>query len=1084
MKRNVMFKILLMIVVGLFLSLDAFAQQMTVKGIVKDTTGEPIIGANVVVKGSSNGTITDFEGNFQFNANKGDIIVISFIGYQAQEVPAAANLNIILKDDTQLLQDVVVIGYGTVKKNDATGSVTAIKPDQLSKGITTNAQDMLSGKVAGVSVISNDGAPGSGAQIRIRGGSSLNASNDPLLVIDGLAIDNQGIKGMSNGLSMVNPEDIETFTVLKDASATAIYGSRASNGVIIITTKKGKNGQAPKINYNGSISLATTQKRYDVLDGNEYRAYAQQLWGDKYPAEMDTANTDWQDQIFRTAVSTDHHISITGGLKNVPYRVSVGYTNENGIIKTSNFQRLTASVNLAPSFFDDHLKFNINAKYMYGKNRYADAGAAVGGALSIAPTHPVYGTGDAFKFSGGYWQNMQATDGFSDKDWTYTTDKNTPQNPLAALEQRNKKANSNDFVGNVEVDYKVHFLPDLRLHASIGGEYADGNEREIVSPYSYTNNYYGWNGLSTQYKYNISYNAYAQYIKSLGAHDFDIMVGGEEQHFHRNGADGVGQGWDSYKNEPVDQALRSQKAYATRNTLVSFFGRLNYSLLNRYLFTFTMRWDGSSRFSSDNRWGTFPSLALGWKMKEENFLKNVNFLSDLKLRLGWGITGQQDIGDDFAFLPLYVTSDDYAQYPFGDTYYSSSRPKAFNTDLKWEKTTTWNGGLDFGFLDNRVFGSLDLYYNTTKDLLMLTPISDITGFSFTYDNVGSTSNRGIEVLLGGDIIKTNDFNLTASLNVNINRGRVEELAEGIDGLYKTEWGSTMTRPNTGDYILEEGQPVGMVRGYTYEGWYTTSDFNYDPVTGIYTLKDGVPDIAAGVIGTVYGTENNKPGSQTAYPGVIKYADISGPDGVPDGVVDESDVVIIGNMNPKHTGGLNLNASYKSFDLGLFFNWSYGNQIYNANYLATIYGSKNDGLYRNRMDYLAGAYKIYDIKNGNLVKVTDPAALDALNTDASLFLPYHENAVVSTLGIEDGSFLRLNSLTLGYTFPGKTIRGLGMSNLRLYVTGYNLWLLTNYSGYDPEVSTTRNSSYAALTPGIDYSAYPRSRSVTFGVNVTF
>ena len=280
---------------------------------------------------------------------------------------------------------------------------------------------------------------------------------------------------------------------------------------------------------------------------------------------------------------------------------------------------------------------------------------------------------------------------------------------MAALEQRNKKANSNDFVGNVEVDYKVHFLPDLRLHASIGGEYADGNEREIVSPYSYTNNYYGWNGLSTQYKYNISYNAYAQYIKSLGAHDFDIMVGGEEQHFHCNGADGVGQGWDSYKNEPVDQALRSQKAYATRNTLVSFFGRLNYSLLNRYLFTFTMRWDGSSRFSSDNRWGTFPSLALGWKMKEENFLKNVNFLSDLKLRLGWGITGQQDIGDDFAFLPLYVTSDDYAQYPFGDTYYSSSRPKAFNTDLKWEKTTTWNGGLDFGFLNGRISGAIDGY---------------------------------------------------------------------------------------------------------------------------------------------------------------------------------------------------------------------------------------------------------------------------------------------------------------------------------------------------------------------------------------
>lgn len=640
---------------------------------------------------------------------------------------------------------------------------------------------------------------------------------------------------MSNGLSMVNPEDIETFTVLKDASATAIYGSRASNGVIIITTKKGKNGQAPKINYNGSISLATTQKRYDVLDGNEYRAYAQQLWGDKYPAEMDTANTDWQDQIFRTAVSTDHHISITGGFKDVPYRVSVGYTNENGIIKTSNFQRLTASVNLAPSFFDDHLKFNINAKYMYGRNRYADAGAAVGGALSIAPTHPVYGTGDAFKFSGGYWQNMQATDGFSDKDWTYTTDKNTPQNPLAALEQRNKKANSNDFVGNVEVDYKVHFLPNLRLHASIGGEYADGNEREIVSPYSYTNNYYGWNGLSTQYKYNISYNAYAQYIKSLGAHDFDIMVGGEEQHFHRNGADGVGQGWDSYKNEPVDQALRSQKAYATRNTLVSFFGRLNYSLLNRYLFTFTMRWDGSSRFSSDNRWGTFPSLALGWKMKEENFLKNVNFLSDLKLRLGWGITGQQDIGDDFAFLPLYVTSDDYAQYPFGDTYYSSSRPKAFNTDLKWEKTTTWNGGLDFGFLNGRISGAIDGYYRETEDLLNSVKIPVGTNFNAQMmKNIGSLKNYGVEFSINAKPIVSKDFTWDLTYNVTWNHNEITKLNGGDDSDYYVETGDKISRGNN---TKVQANKVGHAANafYVYQQVY---DENGKPIENMFVDRNG------------------------------------------------------------------------------------------------------------------------------------------------------------------------------------------------------------------------------------------------------
>lgn len=354
MKRNVVSRFLLLWVVGMLLSVQVFAQELTVKGVVKDNTGMGVIGANILVKGTTNGTITDFDGNFTLEAKKGDVIVISFIGYKTQELPAAATMNVTLQDDTEVLDDVVVIGYGSVKKNDATGSVTAVKPDELSKGITTNAQDMLTGKVAGVSVISNDGTPGGGAQIRIRGGSSLNASNDPLIVIDGLAIDNNGIKGMSNGLSMVNPEDIETFTVLKDASATAIYGSRASNGVIIITTKKGKNGQAPKVSYNGSVSVSTIQKRYDVLDGDEYRTYAQQIFGDELPASLGTANTDWQNEIFRPAISTDHHVSINGGLKNLPYRISLGYNYNDGIVKTSNFQRFTASVNLAPSFFDDH----------------------------------------------------------------------------------------------------------------------------------------------------------------------------------------------------------------------------------------------------------------------------------------------------------------------------------------------------------------------------------------------------------------------------------------------------------------------------------------------------------------------------------------------------------------------------------------------------------------------------------------------------------------------------------------------------------------------------------------------------------
>jgi iron complex outermembrane receptor protein len=890
---------ILSLLLGLFLSVGVYAQQITVKGHVKDASGEPVIGANIVEKSNAtNGTITDLDGNFTLKAAKDAILSVSFIGYATLDVKAASNVTVTLQDDSKLLDAVVVIGYGTVKKNDATGSVMAIKPDELSKGITTNAQDMLAGKVAGVSVISNDGTPGGGSQIRIRGGSSLNASNDPLIVIDGLAIDNQGIKGMSNGLSMVNPADIETFTVLKDASATAIYGSRASNGVIIITTKKGKSGQAPSVRYDGYVSLSTTQKRYDVLNGDEYRAYATKLWGDKLPAALGTANTDWQDEIYRTSVSTDQHISINGGFKNLPYRLSLGYTNENGIVKTSNFQRFTASVNLAPSLLDDHLKFNINAKYMNGKNRYADMGASVGSALSIDPTRPVYATDDIYKCTGGYWQNLKSTN-FSDPSWGYTVNPNSAQNPLAALKLKNDKANSNDFVGNVDVDYKVHFLPDLHIHASMGGEYAEGTQTTIVSPYSFSNNYFGWNGNATQYKYNLSYNVYAQYIKSIGAHDFDIMVGGEEQHFHRKGYD-EGQGWDSYTKEIHDATLRAQTAYATRNTLVSYFGRLNYSLLSRYLFTFTTRWDGSSRFAKDNRWGIFPSLALGWKLKEESFLKDVNALSDLKLRLGWGITGQQDIGDDFAYLPLYVANNDYAQYPFGDTYYSSLRPKAFNEELKWERTTTWNAGLDFGFLNGRINGSVDGYYRKTDDLLNSVKIPVGTNFNAQMlQNIGSLKNYGFELSLNGKPIVTKDFTWDLSYNLTWNHNEITKLTGGNDDDYYVETGDKISRGNNTKVQVNKV-------GYAANSFYVYQQV-YD--------KDGKP------------IENT-------------FVDRNG-----DGIINSSDKYIYKKPAGDVLMGVTSKILYKDFDFSFSLRASLNNYVY-YDFLSNKANVSTSGLYSN------------------------------------------------------------------------------------------------------------------------------------------
>ena len=871
---------ILPLLLGLFLSIGTYAQNVTVKGVVKDAF-DVVIGANVVEKGNTaNGTITNIDGEFTLVVPQGSTLVISYIGYKVQEVEAKPTVNVILQEDSELLSEVVVIGYGTVRKNDLTGSVTAIKPDEMSKGITTSAQDMLAGKIAGVNVTSNSGEPGAGSQIRIRGGSSLNASNDPLIVIDGLAIDNEGIKGMSNGLSMVNPEDIETFTVLKDASATAIYGSRASNGVIIITTKKGSSSGKISVNYSGSVTVSKTQKRYEVFSGDEFREYVIDRYGseDDAPGELGTANTDWQDQIFRTSVSTDHHVSVKGAVAGLPFRLSVGYTDQNGIIKTSYMRRLTASLNFSPTFFDDHLKVNLTAKYMNGKSRYADSGSAVGSALNADPTQPVYMDCEQ---TGGYWQNLQAAS-YSDPDWTYTTNTNTTQNPLALLMNQNNRANSNDFTGNLELDYKLHFLPDLHIHATLGGEYAEGEQKNSISKYSYSNNYYGWEGVETQYKYNISYNVYAQYMKEIGKHYFDIMVGGEEQHFHRNGGS-HGQGTDPYTGESYNESLASENAYATRNTLVSYFGRLNYTYADKYLLTYTMRWDGSSRFADGSRWGTFPSVALGWKIKEENFLKDVDVLSDLKLRLGWGITGQQDIDSDFGYAALFTTSNQYAQYAFGDTYYYTSRPGAYNTDLKWEKTTTWNAGLDFGFLNGRITGAIDTYYRETEDLLNTVKIPVGTNFnSQLTSNIGSLENYGVEFSINAKPIITKDFTWDVTYNVTWNHNEITELSGGSsDDDYYVETGSSISPGNNTTVQVHKV-------GYAAQSYYVYQQV-YD--------EDGMP------------IEN-------------MFVDRNG-----DGIINSSDKYIYKDPSPDVTMGFTSKMLWKNWDFSFSLRASFNNYVY-------------------------------------------------------------------------------------------------------------------------------------------------------------
>ena len=897
------FRTILTLLLGVFLSVGAYAQTVTVKGHVKDALGG-VIGANVVEKGNtSNGTITDLDGNFTLTVPQGATLVVSFIGYTTQEVAAAPSVVVTLQEDSELLSEVVVIGYGVVKKNDATGSVTAVKPDKISKGITTNAQDMMSGKIAGVSVISDGGTPGGSSTIRIRGGSSLNASNDPLIVIDGLAMDNSGVQGLSNPLSMVNPNDIETFTVLKDASATAIYGSRASNGVIIITTKKGSAGSAPKVTYDGNVSAGIIGSTLDVLSANEFREYvtANCLNPD---VPLGSANTDWQDQIYRTAWSHDHNVTITGGLKNMPYRVSFGYTNQNGIVKTSNFERYTVSANIAPAFFDNYLKFNVNAKAMVAKNRYADGGA-VGAALAMDPTRPVYDDGSLNNAFGGFWQYSQNAE-YNDPDWPLTNNTNATQNPVALLEQKNDHAKSKSFVGNIEVDYKFHFFPDMRIHANVGADYSEGRQTTDISPYSYSNYYYGWYGNSYSYKYNLSGNIYLQYMKEIGDHSIDVMVGAEEQHFHRTGSN-VGQGTNQLTGEAYNPSLREQTAFGYHSTLVSFFGRLNYTFLNRYLLTFTLRQDGTSRFSKDNRWGTFPSLALGWKLKEEAFLQDVDFLSDLKLRLGWGVTGQQNLGEDmdFPYMPLYTVSGNGAYYPFGDTYYTTLRAKEYNEDLKWEETTTWNAGIDYGFLNGRINGAIDFYYRETKDLINTVQIPTLSNFnSRLVSNIGSLKNTGIEFTINAKPIVTKDFTWDVGYNVTWNKNEITKLTGNDDPSY---------------YVTAGGAVAGKIGSF------------------VQVQKVGNPINSFYVYQQVYDSEG-KPIENT-------FVDRNG-----DGVINSSDRYIYKKPAGDVLMGLTSKMTWKNWDFSFALRASLNNYVYNAVLsgncsLGTIY---NNNAYNNRL----------------------------------------------------------------------------------------------------------------------------------------
>lgn len=964
-------------------------------------TGEPIIGANVIVKGTTNGTITDFDGNFLLNANKGDIIIISFIGYRSQEAQAAASMNIILKDDTELLDEVVVIGYGSVKKDDLSGSVVAIKAEEMNKGAVTSPQELIMGKVPGLSVSQGDGAPGAGSTIRIRGGASLNASNDPLIVIDGIPVSNDAAPGTPNALATINPNDIETFTVLKDASATAIYGSRASNGVIIIQTKKGTQDKI-KVSYSGTFTAKDPYKRIETLDAQSFREVMQAQYPEGTAQSADiqrilnvypNQSTDWQDAIYQTGLSTDQNIGIAGKAGFMPFRISLGYNTEKGTLKTSKYERYTGAVNLSPKFFDNHLSVDINVKGTINKNRFADSGA-VGAAAFFDPTKPIYDEENRYN---GYW-NWGIVQGAQADLAT--------QNPLSLLYDRNNHGTTKRSLGNIQLDYKIHGLEDLHANLNLGYDVAKTTGRNFVNSNSvqssldktFTGLGQGntWNNLRRNHLLDFYMN-YAKNIESIKS-NFDIMAGYSWQHFYYANHDitysnptedlGAKEGYTYDENER-HYIRDDHRRIPYENYLISFFGRLNYNFMDRYLLTATLRRDGSSRFSENNRWGLFPSAALAWTISNEPFMKATeNVLSKLKLRLGYGVTGQQEIGDY-----QYITSYSFSTNP-NTTYLGTTllKPNGYSPDLKWEQTTTYNVAIDFGFLNNRINGSIEYYQKHTKDLLNTISAAAGTNFiNLITANVGKMKNKGVEANVNAIAIQSKDFTWEVGYNITWNDSKITKL-------------TTTFNP---DY---QGIDAG-----------TNQKHQVGEMPGTFYLYQQVYD------------ENGKP---------IQNAFV---DRNNDGQITEADRYLT-HKSPmaKVYMGFSSQFSYKKWDLGFNLRANFGNYVYNGvasgNSTSNNYGGKG---------FITNLYNGFQDTGFTLLNTSEQMASDYF--------------------LENASFLKMDNLTLGYSFQNLFAAKLSG---RISASVQNVFTISKYSGLDPECGA------------IDSNIWPRPRTYTIGLNLNF
>ena len=877
--QNLAKRSLLLVALFVIGCLQLMAQTRTIKGEVTDAqNGEALIGATVMVEGEKGGTVTDFDGNFSLQvSSSAKKIKVSYIGYIDKVLSISDNMKVKLESDSKALADVVVIGYGTARKSDLTGSVATVKSKDFNKGLVSSPEQLINGKVSGVQIMSNSGSASAGSTIRVRGGASLNASNDPLIVLDGVPLEQGGISGnSSNFLSMINPSDIESMTVLKDASSTAIYGSRASNGVIIITTKKGQQG-AVKVNFNTTNSLQTRAQMVDMLSRDEFVNVINQFGDANQKSLLGTANTDWNDEVYRTAFGTDNNLSVSGSIdKWLPFRVSVGYYNQSGLVRKDNVERWTGNVVLTPSFFQDHLKLTINAKGTLNNNSFNNGGA-VWAAATFNPTIPVYSGNDKY---GGYNEALDA-DGVPVNAGV--------RNPRGLVDLYDSKSKVSRFIGSMDVDYKVHFLPDLKLHATVGADYAKGDGTIYVPAYA-AQSYNKDESLGgSDYKYGPQKNEnrlltlyanYAKYFEDIKS-NVDLTAGYDYQY------------WKSttplyYTKSAAGTNLSTVKASDYRHVMLSYYGRINYSFDGKYLLTATVRRDASSRFSKDTRWGTFPSVALGWTLTEEPWLKNQKVLSNLKLRASYGVTGQQEGIGNYNYLPVYTSSVTGAEAFINGQYINTYRPEAYVSDLKWETTTSWNFGLDFGFLDGRIGGAIDFYTRKTKDLLASVPTAAGTNFSKTIlTNVGNVDSKGIEVSLNATPIQTKDWEWNLSYNFTWQNMKVKNLSL-IKGGSQT---NVKVGPSIDAYqfqVLSEGYEPYMF--YVYHQ--------------LYDSKTGKPIEGA-------------------------YADLNN-----DGEINESDLYRYHSPAPKYIMGLSTSLRYKQLTLGMSFRANIDNYVYNGMGMST------------------------------------------------------------------------------------------------------------------------------------------------------